>query len=294
MPDYPVTLTAIKSVLAKHKLAPLKSLGQNFLFDHNTLEKIVNAGSVSDDDLVLEIGPGLGALTWRLAEKARQVVAVEYDRGLFGILQDLFADKLNVALINADFLQVDLDHLFQPRNESAQRFKVVANLPYYITTPLIFKLVESGVRWETMVFLVQKEVADRICAKPGGKEYGTLSVMLNYYGYAEQIGTVSKNVFYPAPQVNSAIVRITPDWERFDPEVYACLQRVVQAAFGQRRKTLLNAFGVLIEDFGGKEALAGFLESSGIDPKRRGETLSVNEFLTVAEGLRSRKQRDMR
>lgn len=294
MPDYPVTLTAIKSILAKHKLAPLKSLGQNFLFDHNTLEKIVDAGPVSSDDLVLEIGPGLGALTWRLAEKAQQVVAVEYDRGLFGILQDLFADVPNVALTNADFLQVDPAQLLEPWNDRVKCFKVVANLPYYITTPLIFKLVESGIRWGTLVFLVQKEVADRICAGPGGKEYGTLSVMLNYYGYTEQIGNVSKNVFYPAPQVGSAIVRITPDWERFDPQVYACLQRVVQAAFGQRRKTLLNAFSLLAEDFGGKEALVGFLELSGIDPKRRGETLTVAEFLVVAEGLRTRKQRDTR
>ncbi len=294
MPDFPTTLTAIKAILAKYKLAPLKSLGQNFLFDHNTLEKIVNAGSVTDEDLVLEIGPGLGALTWRLAEKARHVVAVEYDRGLYGILQDLFVDVPNVTLLNADFLQVDPARLLQPWEERVLQFKVIANLPYYITTPLIFKLVESGVPWTTMVFLVQKEVADRICAGPGGKEYGTLSVMLNYYGKAEQIGNVSKNVFYPAPQVNSAIVRITPDWQRFDPEVYACLQRVVQAAFGQRRKTLLNAFGVLAEDFGGKESLADFLESVGIDPKRRGETLTVTEFLTVAEGLRSRKQRDTR
>jgi 16S rRNA (adenine1518-N6/adenine1519-N6)-dimethyltransferase len=290
MSGHPSSVKAIKDILAQNQLAPLKSLGQNFLIDNNILDKIVNSGELTSGDLVLEIGPGLGALTTRLASRAGRVVAVEFDRGLFGILQGIFAGQSNLSLINADFLQVDLQELIQPTERQDYSCKVIANLPYYITSPLIFKLVESDIRWERLIFLVQKEVAQRICAKPGTKDYGTLTVMLNYYGTTRQIGTVSKNVFYPAPQVDSAVIQITPDWNNFDPELYAAFHLVVQAAFGQRRKTVLNALGNLYE-FGGKEKLGDVLAGFGIDPARRGETLEIGEFIRLAKVFRGKKFR---
>lgn len=290
MPDHPSSVRAIKDILAQNQLAPLKSLGQNFLIDNNILDKIVNSGDLSSNDLVLEIGPGLGALTTRMVAKAGRVIAVEFDRGLYGILQNVFAGQSNITLINADFLQVSLSELIPQPLRMEYSCKVIANLPYYITSPLIFKLVESDIRWERLVFLVQKEVAQRICAKPGNKDYGTLTVMLNYYGETRQIGIVSKNVFYPAPQVDSAVIQITPNWKTFNPELYKALHLVVQAAFGQRRKTVLNALGSLAE-FGGKENLGDLLLGIGINPSQRGETLDFSEFVLLAEALLRLKDR---
>lgn len=282
-------IKTIKDILAANKFAPLKNLGQNFLIDHNTLVKIAEAGELSAADLVLEIGPGLGALTQQLALRAGQVVAVEYDRGLFGVLQTIFAAQSRVQLLNADFLQVNLEELLAVKPVGINNFKVVANLPYYITTPLIFKLLEASIPWKSMVFLVQKEVAQRICAVPGNKNYGALTVMLNYYGATEQIGIVSKNVFYPAPQVDSAIVRITPNWSQVTSEIYGQLRQVVQAAFSQRRKTLANTLMPLFQNGGGKAECLATLARAGIDSGRRGETLTVTEFLVLAESLKERK-----
>lgn len=290
MPGQTTNISQIRQMLAEKKLAPLKSLGQNFLTDQNILNKIVNAGEVGADDCVLEIGPGLGALTDQLVARAGRVMAVEYDRGLFQILQERYAQSSNIQLVNADILGINLERLIFDYS-SGERLKVIANLPYYITSPVIFKVVEAKLRWDRMIFLVQKEVAQRICAKPGTKAYGTLTVMLNYYGRAEQVGVVSKHVFYPAPQVDSAILRIIPDWERFDPSLYESLHQVVQAAFSQRRKTILNAFESLAQWFGGKTELAGVLQQAGVDPVRRGETLNVDEFIKLAGALRLRKHR---
>jgi len=273
----------IREILSERKLAPRKSLGQNFLVDSNILTKIAEAGLVNSGDLVLEVGPGLGALTEILLEQAGMLIAVEYDRGLFSILKERFKDSDNLKLFNQDIMKTDLHELVK---EYKLRFKVIANLPYYITTPLIFKLVESGINWEQMVFLVQKEVAQRISASPGTKEYGALTVMLNFYGKVEKIGNVSRTVFYPEPDVESAIVRITPYQ---NPEVrllYPRLAKVVQAAFQQRRKTILNALGAA-GFFQSKEELGIFLTVHGIEPNRRGETLSVAEFQSIAEGLGS-------
>jgi 16S rRNA (adenine1518-N6/adenine1519-N6)-dimethyltransferase len=243
--------------------------------------KIVGAGSIKPDDLVLEIGPGLGALTEFLLEQARTVVAVEYDRGLFSILKERFKDCDRLRLINKDIMEIDLFELVQGFEGG---LKVVANLPYYITTPIIFKLVESGINWERMVFLVQKEVAQRILAGPGTKEYGALTVMLNYYGKVEKVGNVSRRVFFPEPEVDSAIVGITPYHTPEAKSIYPLLSQVVQAAFQQRRKTILNALNST-GFFQSKDQLGLFLRAKGIDPDRRGETLSVAEFRSLAEGF---------
>ncbi len=273
----------IREVLNEKKLAPRKSLGQNFLIDNNVLAKIADAGLINSGDLVLEIGPGLGALTEKLLERAGMVIAVEYDRGLFSILKERLEGSDKLRLLNKDIMETDLAELVKGYETD---LKVVANLPYYITTPIIFKLVESGINWGLMVFLVQKEVAQRICAEPGNKEYGSLTVMLNFYGKVEKIGNVSRKVFYPEPDVDSAIVRITPYRTNEVQLLYSRLSRIVQAAFQQRRKTILNALSSA-GYFTSKEELGSFLTKHGIDPNRRGETLSVNEFLRLTEGLGS-------
>lgn len=273
----------IREILKEKNLAPRKSLGQNFLIDGNVLLKIVEAGAINPGNLVLEIGPGLGALTGFLLERAGKVVAVEYDRGLFSILKEHFKDADRLKLINQDIMEADL---FELLKGFEGELKVIANLPYYITTPVIFKLVESGIDWERMVFLVQKEVAQRISARPGTKEYGAITVMLNFYGKVEKVGNVPRTVFYPEPEVDSAIVGINPYRTLEVRTLYPWLSKIVQAVFQQRRKTILNALAST-DLFQSKDELSKFLGSKGIDPNRRGETLSVAEFQSLAEGLGS-------
>jgi 16S rRNA (adenine1518-N6/adenine1519-N6)-dimethyltransferase len=285
MAAQPITIKAVREVLARKNFAPLKSLGQNFLVDRNFLDKIIKSGGLSHDDLVLEIGPGLGGLTERLAREAGKVVAVEYDRGLYGVLQETLAPYANLKLINADFLEVDLCQIL---DYPGYHPKVIANLPYYITTPIIFKLLESRMHWDLMIFLVQKEVAQRVSAQPGAKDYGALTVMLNFFGTVEWVCHVPKQVFYPVPQVDSAVIKITPGLTRIDWEIYPYLQQVVQASFGQRRKTLLNALGQLEPFSGAKEALKEILLKSGINPAWRGETIGVAQYLKIAAELQKR------
>ncbi len=287
----------IKEKLASRNLAPRKSLGQNFLIDENYKNKIIEAADIKPSDVVVEIGPGLGVLTASLLERAGVVIAIEYDRGLFAILEELLGNHSRFILLNQDFLETDLNALLDDYLKEEYHYKVVANLPYYITTPIIFKLLEAGIHWDSMIFLVQKEVADRICAGPGGKDYGALTVMLNFYGKAEKIASVPKTVFYPMPQVDSMIIRISTQPSHISPvsafndpysrsQIYPYLRSVVQAAFGQRRKTILNALSPLEDSFGGKKELALVLHRLGIDPERRGEMLSLNEFLLIAAELR--------
>ncbi|HOJ76938.1 MAG TPA: 16S rRNA (adenine(1518)-N(6)/adenine(1519)-N(6))-dimethyltransferase RsmA [Bacillota bacterium] len=289
MPVQPVSIKAIKQTLTERNLAPRKSLGQNFLVDQNILDKIVRCGEVTGEDFVLEIGPGLGALTSRLVANAGHVVAVEYDRGLTEILKESFSEVTNFTLVNADIMEVDLVALIDSAKNRFSKYKVIANLPYYITTPIIFKLLESGINWDLMLFLVQKEVAQRICSKPGGKEYGSLTVMLNYFGRSELVSNVPNSVFFPAPKVDSAIVKITPHSHKESPEIYPYLQMVVQAAFAQRRKTVLNAFKGLEGYFGSRAELEGYLRQIGVDPACRGETLGFDVFLQIAKELKSRR-----
>jgi 16S rRNA (adenine1518-N6/adenine1519-N6)-dimethyltransferase len=286
MAAQPITITEVKALLNNKQLAPLKSLGQNFLVDRHFLDKIVKTGDLSRDDLVLEIGPGLGGLTERLAAAAGQVIAVEYDRGLFAFLQETMGEQPNLTLINQDFLTVDLERTIAGR--STQNYKVIANLPYYITTPIIFKLLESQINWKQLIFLVQKEVAARIGAKAGTKEYGALTVMLNLYGTAQIVCTVPKGVFYPAPKVNSAVLKLTPGQTTIDWELYPLVQQVVQAAFGQRRKTMLNALTHARVWPGEKAALQEFLLNLGIDPGQRGETITASTYLKLARELQQR------
>ncbi len=282
--DYkPTSPRDIRDILAQRNFAPRKSLGQNFLIDRNILVKITDAAQLEPSDVVLEIGPGLGALTLELLERGCRVAAVEYDRGLFGILGEQFAQEERLTLYNEDFMQFDLSRIAEFSQSGMFHGKVVANLPYYITTPAIFKLVEADVQWQSLVFLIQKEVAQRITAEPGGKDYGALTVMLNFYGQVDKIMTVPKTVFYPAPQVDSAVVRIRPFDDPERRKLYPHLHRVVQAAFGQRRKTIQNALQSVVA---AKDQIQQLLASLKIAPTRRGETLSVAEFEALAVAVR--------
>ena len=229
-----------KSVLKKFNLHPSKSLGQNFLTDGEILEVIASAAEPGKEDMILEIGPGLGSLTAELAESAGKVVAVEIDRRLIPVLKENLRGYSNITIINGDILRMDVKK--ELGTLSASSIKVVANLPYYITTPVVMKLLESGIGAKTMVFMVQKEVADRMKAPPGGKDYGALSVAVQYYSRPSVIMEVPPDCFIPRPDVYSSVVRLDifeePPAELYDRDLFF---KVVKAAFGQRRKTLVNA-----------------------------------------------------
>jgi len=278
-----------KNTIKKFRLHPTKSLGQNFLTDGNILIKISEAANLVKEDIVLEIGPGLGSLTAELAEHAGMVVAVEIDRRLIPVLKETLKDYSNVSIINGDILKLNVQEelaavvaskggSFSPGN-----LKIVANLPYYITTPVVMTLLESGIRVKTMVFMVQKEVADRMRANPGGKDYGALSVAVQYYSKPSVVMEVPPQSFIPQPDVNSTVIKLDvyekPPVELLDKDQFF---RVVKAAFGQRRKTLVNALnnaGYINLD---KEQIKGLLSKTGIGENQRGETLSIEQFAQLS------------
>ncbi len=280
----------VNMTLRKFNLHLSKSLGQNFLIDQSILKSIVQAAELTKEDIVLEIGPGLGNLTAELAENAGSVMAVEIDKRLVPILKETLKDYENICIINADILQID--PVKELRKElggvefgdaSPRQLKIVANLPYYITTPVIMKLLESGIKAKTMVFMVQKEVADRMRAAPGGKDYGALSVAVQYYSEPDVVLEVPPHSFIPRPEVYSSVIRLElydkPPVELSDEALFF---RLVKAAFGQRRKTLVNALnnaGYLNLD---KEEIKGMLEKTGIGERQRGETLSLKQFAQLA------------
>ena len=271
----------VNMTLRKFNLSPSKSLGQNFLIDQGILKSIVQAAELTKEDVVLEIGPGLGSLTAELAESAGSVLAVEIDKRLVPILRETLKGYDNIRIINADILQLDPAAEFG--DVSPGRLKIVANLPYYITTPVIMKLLESGIKAKTMVLMVQKEVADRMKASPGGKDYGALSVAVQYYSKPSVVQEVPPQSFIPKPEVYSSVIKLElydkPPVELYDEMLFF---RLVKAAFGQRRKTLVNALnnaGYFSLD---KEEIKGMLEKTGIGEKQRGETLSLEQFAQLA------------
>lgn len=275
---------ALRALLRSRNLRPQHRLGQNFLADRRALQRICEAVSLSRDDLVLEIGPGLGSLTALLAERAGRVVAVELDRNLLAVLQEtVTADHPNVDLIHGDAAKIDLDALLRERLVPGQRAKVAANLPYYITTPLILRLLEEDLPISTAVVMVQLEVAERMVAPPGGKDYGALSVVVQYYSEVSVVGKVGRNSFVPPPEVDSAIVRLRLRPEPAVPAPRRALFAVVKAAFGQRRKTLLNAVSAGLSR--SRDEVASALAAAGIDGRRRGETLTLSEFSALTQAL---------
>jgi 16S rRNA (adenine1518-N6/adenine1519-N6)-dimethyltransferase len=282
----------LKEIMAAHGIRPKHSLGQNFLIDQRVLEAIVAAAGLGSGDLVLEIGPGLGTLTQRLAQAAGRVLAIELDRDLISILQKTIVEPYgNVEVIHGDAGKVDLRRLLGERLGAGQKAKVTANLPYYVTTPLLMRLLEEDLPLDCIVVMVQKEVADRMVAPPGGKEYGALSVAVQYYTEPRVVTRVSRGAFLPPPEVDSAVVAMQV---RERPPVDAprhLFFQVVRAAFGQRRKALANALtGGLGLD---KQRVQELLGAAGIDPGRRGETLSLEEFAAIAR-LVERSADDLR
>src|SRR5690554_2973389 len=265
-----------------------KKLGQNLLIDHNIIDIILRAANIKEDDIVLEIGPGIGSLTQGLLEKNKKgrVIAVERDGKMVEVLDDLFKEESRLELLEEDVLKVNWTSFFKKRHPSWRKIKVVANLPYNIATAVISSLLETGLNFELMVFMVQKEVARRITARPGGKEYGVLSIAVQYYTVPVFIHEVSPAVFIPRPAVNSAIVKLVPSQ---DPEVSPINEEfffsVVKAIFQQRRKTIKNALKNAINLNLDKGVIEESLRSMGINILKRGEKLSPEEMIRLSNVL---------
>ena len=286
----PSTIQAIKE---KHNFQLSRSLGQNFITDKNVIEEIVRGAGVSEKDLVIEIGPGIGVLTAEAAEAAAKVVAVEIDRKLIPILAETLQEYDNVRIINRDILKTDINDVIceeRAQGSFSGDVKITGNLPYYITTPIIMNLLESGVEAESITIMMQKEVADRIKAEPGNKIYGAISVAVQYYCRVEQVISVSKEVFVPKPKVDSAVLKLVIRKERpVEIEDEKCFFACIKAGFGQRRKTLLNSLtGVCGLN---KDEVKEVLADAGIDPVRRAETLDMKEFAAIANGVTERGRR---
>ena len=282
--DYSVT----KAMLERHGFTFKKSFGQNFLTDTNILQKIVDTAEIDDQVNVIEIGPGIGALTEFLAERAAQVMAFEIDHRLVPILADTLRDFDNVTVVNEDILKVDLAQHIQNFKNPDLPIKVVANLPYYITTPILMHLIESGIPFSEFVVMMQKEVADRISAQPNTKAYGSLSMAVQYYMTAKVAFIVPRTVFVPAPNVDSAILKMV---RRPEPAVAvedeSFFFKISKASFTHRRKTLWNNltgyFGKTEEV---KDKLTKALNQAGLSPSVRGEALSLAEFASLADALK--------
>lgn len=269
-------------IIQKYEFAFQKKFGQNFLIDTHVLEKIIAAAGVTEDDCVLEIGPGIGTMTQYLAEHARSVVAVEIDKNLIPILQETLKEYKNITVINDDILKVDINKLTEEYN-GGRPIKVVANLPYYITTPIIMGLFEGGVPIDNITVMVQKEVAERMQVGPGSKDYGALSLAVQYYADAYIVANVPPNCFIPRPGVGSAVIRLTrhkePPVEVDDPKL---MFKLIRASFNQRRKTLQNGLNNSPELPFAKDEIADAIESLGVTPQIRGEALTLKQFADLS------------
>ena len=276
----PATMAKIRE---KHGFRHSKSLGQNFLTDINIIDAIIEGSEIGSEDLVIEIGPGMGVLTAAAAEAAGRVIAVEIDRHLIPILKDTLAEYDNIEIINADIMKTDLTELIES-NRQAGRVRIIGNLPYYITTPIVMKLLEERVPADSITIMMQKEVADRIKAEPGGKTYGALTVAVGFYCTVSHVANAPKEVFVPRPKVDSTVIRLDirekPPVELINEKIFF---ETIKNGFGQRRKTLLNSL-TGVQGLA-KEQIGEALKSAGIDPKRRAETLSLKEFAELANSI---------
>ncbi len=272
-------------VIQKYGFAFQKKFGQNFLIDPHVLEKIIASAGVTKDDMVLEIGPGIGTMTQYLAESAGRVVAVEIDNNLIPILQETLKDYDNVTVIHNDILKVDIAELAEKYN-GGRPIKVVANLPYYITTPIIMGLFESHVPIDNITVMVQKEVADRMQEGPGSKNYGALSLAVQYYAEPYIVANVPPNCFIPRPSVGSAVIRLTRHKDApVQTKDEQMMFRLIRASFNQRRKTLQNGLNNASDLHFTKEQIASAIESMGLPPSVRGETLTLEQFAKLTDLL---------
>ena len=285
MKKMPSSLEDTKFILKKYNISASKKLGQNFLVDDSVSESIIEAAEVNKKDLIIELGPGLGTLTSKLLENAGKVIAVELDDRLISIFKERFKLYHNFILLHEDILKVNLQELIKQNKENLEKVKIVANLPYYITTPIIMKLLEDRLEIDSITVMVQKEVADRITAVPGEKSSGAITYSINYYAEAEKVVFVNKDSFIPSPEVNSEVIKLhirkEPVVKVLNEEIFF---KVIKASFMQRRKTLLNGLsnaGVLKN----KEKLKEILNNMGLNNEVRGETLTIEQFAELANSI---------
>lgn len=277
--------STIKEIREKYCFKFSKNLGQNFLTDKNIIDKIIEGTGITEKDTVLEIGPGIGVITAEAAERARRVIAVEVDSSLLPILEETLGEYSNVRIINEDVLKLDINRIIE--EEQAERVKIIGNLPYYITTPIIMKLLDEEVKAESITVMMQKEVADRIKAGPGSKAYGAISAAVQYYCTVEKIIDVPRTVFVPQPKVDSVVLKF-----KLREQKAAVVQdkrlffECIKAGFGQRRKTLLNSLQTVRGT--SKEVIAASLAAAGIDASRRAETLTLEEFGKISNEVYKR------
>lgn len=287
--------STIREIKAKYGFKLSKSLGQNFLTDKNIIDQIIDGSGIGENDLVLEIGPGIGVITSEAASAGGKVIAIEIDKNLIPILKETLMQHDNVEVIHADILKTDVNQILKKEQaeqvektgERYQAVRVIGNLPYYITTPIIMKLLEDGIEADSITVMMQKEVADRIQAHPGTKAYGAISVAVQYYCQVSQVVSVPRDVFVPQPNVDSAVLRLNIRKEKIvrlkDKDIFF---RVVKAGFGQRRKTLSNSL-MGVKGITKENALAA-LQAAGIDPVRRAETLDLEEFAELSNQIYER------
>ncbi|MDU0963658.1 MAG: 16S rRNA (adenine(1518)-N(6)/adenine(1519)-N(6))-dimethyltransferase RsmA [Peptostreptococcus anaerobius] len=277
---------ATMEIVKKHDFKFTKSLGQNFLIDDNIIDKIVDGSLAGQGDKVIEVGPGIGTLTRELASRSEKVMVVEIDKKLIPILGDTLSDFDNVTIVNEDIMKADIKDLID-KNLDGGPVKLVANLPYYITTPIIMRFLEEDINVTDIVVMVQKEVAERMNANPGKKDFSALSVAVQFYCDTEIVAKVPRHLFVPQPNVDSIVIalRVRPE-RKYKVEDEDLFFKIVKASFGQRRKTLLNSLtsmGIL-----DKTDISAVLSVAGIDEKRRGETLSLEEFARLSDCMHSR------
>lgn len=284
------TPTRTREILEKYGLSAKKSLGQNFIIDTNILRNIVQTGAVDEDTTVIEVGPGIGALTEQIAKEAKEVFAFEIDDRLLPVLDDTLSPYDNISVFHEDILKVDFEEFQKNYLQDCTRLVVIANLPYYITTPIIMHLIESSLPVEEMVLMMQKEVASRLEANPSTKAYGSLSIAIQYYMDVEVAFTVPRTVFMPQPNIESAIIRLTtlkqPPVTVNDEALFF---KIVRASFVQRRKTIWNNLRKALDDKEKEELLREVFANADIDPSRRGESLSIEEFGRLANALSEKK-----
>ena len=274
---------ATKEVVQKHNFKFSKSLGQNFLIDTNVIDRILEGARVKEGDYVIEVGPGIGTLTKEMGRTAKKVVAIEIDKTLIPILEETLADFPNIEVINQDILIFDVQELVKEKLNGGP-VKLVANLPYYITTPIVMKFLEEDIPVTDIVVMVQKEVADRMNAQPNSKDYGALSVAVQYYCDTEIVAKAPRHMFMPQPNVDSTVIGLhVREEKKYNVDNEDIFFKTVKASFGQRRKTLLNSLGGL--GFLSKDQIKLALQEANIDEKRRGETLSIEEFASLSNAV---------
>ena len=277
-------IKTVKQVMGMFHLTFRKEFGQNFLTDRSVVEDIADACCDDENSTILEIGPGMGTLTYELALRHKAVVALEIDRGLIPVLDYTLGEFDNVTVYNEDVMQADLDALLAPAFAEG-KVSVCANLPYYITSPILMKLLECGLPFDYITVMIQKEVADRLCSPAGGKDYGAITAVLSYYGEAEKLFVVPADKFIPAPKVDSAVIRIRLYKERpYHPKNEALMFRTIKAAFAQRRKTLSNALSAGFSELT-KEQINEIIASCGHEPTVRGERLDIAQFVELSDKI---------